>query len=171
MTAQKLEEELERLHAESFAWALACCRRDRPEAEDALQEAYLRILEGKARFDGRSSLKTFLFGVIRRTASEHRRRGLWRRFLPLGKEPGDSVGDSVPDGSESPELLERRLLVGRALETLARRQREVLVLVFAHGFTVEQSAQALGISVGSARVHYARGKKRLVRHLGGVRRG
>src|SRR5438132_11516583 len=69
---------LERHHAESFGWALVCCGRDRVEAEDVLQASYLKVLDGKARFDGRSSVKTWLFGVIRRTAAEERRRRLLR---------------------------------------------------------------------------------------------
>jgi RNA polymerase sigma-70 factor, ECF subfamily len=169
MTPEKLEQELERLHAESFAWALGCCSRDRAEAEDVLQEAYLKILEGRARFLGRSSLKTFFFSVIRRTASEHRRRALWRRFLPLGGETDRPLRQPLPAEPPAAAAAERRIFVGRALRALARRQREVLTLVFAHGLTVEESAAALGISVGSARVHYQRGKARMATLLRGER--
>jgi RNA polymerase sigma factor (sigma-70 family) len=169
MTPEKLEQELERLHAESFAWALGCCSRDRAEAEDVLQEAYLKILEGRARFLGRSSLKTFFFSVIRRTASEHRRRALWRRFLPLGGENERPLRQPLPDEPPVDAAAERRIFVGRALRALARRQREVLTLVFAHGLTVEESAAALGISIGSARVHYQRGKARMATLLRGER--
>jgi RNA polymerase sigma factor (sigma-70 family) len=169
MTPEKLEQELERLHAESFAWALGCCRRDRAEAEDVLQEAYLKILEGRARFLGRSSLKTFFFSVIRRTASEHRRRALWRRFLPLHGENDGAGREPLPDEPRTADAVERRIVVGRALQALARRQREVLTLVFAHGLTVEESAATLGISVGSARVHYERGKARMAILLRGER--
>src|SRR6185312_12282842 len=75
MERAELERELERLHAACWGWALACCARDRDAAEDTLQSAYLRILSGTARFDGRSSVRTWVFGVIRRTALEERRRG------------------------------------------------------------------------------------------------
>jgi RNA polymerase sigma-70 factor (ECF subfamily) len=53
-----------------------------------------------------------------------------------------------------------------ALATLATRQREVLELVFGHDMTIEEAARILGISLGSARVHYERGKRRLRRELG-----
>ncbi|MCZ7683825.1 MAG: hypothetical protein M5U28_35700 [Sandaracinaceae bacterium] len=79
---------IEALHAASFAWARACAA-DPADAEDVLQAAYEKILTGKARFLGRSSLKTWLFGVIRLTALEHRRRA-WLRLLrlaPLEREP------------------------------------------------------------------------------------
>ncbi len=54
-----------------------------------------------------------------------------------------------------------------ALRKLARRQREVLELVFYHELTIEEAAAAMNVSLGSARVHYQRGKKRLLAHLNG----
>src|SRR5260370_4304812 len=121
MTPEKLEQELERLHAESFAWALGCCSRDRAEAEDVLQEAYLKILEGRARFLGRSSLKTFFFSVIRRTASEHRRRALWRRFLPLRGERDRPLRQSLPAETKAAAAAVRRIFAARAPPPLALR--------------------------------------------------
>ena len=77
-----LQGELERLHAASFGWALWCCGHRREEAEEVLQTTYLKILERTATFDGRSSLRTWLFGVIRRTAAEqHRRQWLRHRLF------------------------------------------------------------------------------------------
>lgn len=70
MKPSELEAQLERLHSESFGWALSCCGHDETEAEDVLQTTYLKIVTGKARYEGRSSFKTWLFGVIRRTAQE-----------------------------------------------------------------------------------------------------
>ena len=80
MTGETVERRLEELHPASAGWALSCCRWDREEAEEVLQMTYLKILDGRARFDDRSSFKTWLFGVIRRTAAE-RRRSRWLRSL------------------------------------------------------------------------------------------
>ena len=63
--------------------------------------------------------------------------------------------------AEDGRFSERAAALLRALTRLARRQREVLELVFYHDMTIEQAGQTLGISIGSARVHYQRGKKRL----------
>ena len=152
MDRVELERELERLHAASFGWALGCCGRDHDEAEEVLQTVYVKVLDGKARFDGRSSLKTWLFAVIRRTALA-RRRTRWLRGLALLRLPPPEP--VVQEHSEDT----RRLIA--ALRKLARRQREVLELVFYHDMTIEEAGAALRISVGSARVHYTRGKKRL----------
>jgi len=157
MDRAELECELERLHAASFGWALGCCGRNRDDAEEVLQTVYLKVLDGKARFDGRSSLKTWLFAVIRRTAMAHRRTR-WIRSLALLRLP-------PPQPPPEVDQMETRRLVA-ALRRLSRRQREVLELVFYHDMTIEEAGQALRISLGSARVHYTRGKKRLEALLG-----
>jgi len=153
-------------HEENFAWALGCCRRDRREAEEVLQAVYLKVLDGRARFDGRSSLKTWLFAVIRRTAAQHRRLAwLGRlRFIPLTTAP--DAASAAPGADATVEVGERREQLEQALDRLSRRQREVLLLVFYHEHTVEEAAGVLGIGVGSARTHYERGKARLRLLLG-----
>jgi len=163
-----LEGELERLHPASFSWALNCCGRNREVAEDVLQTSYLKVLQGKARFDGRSGFKTFLFAVIRRTASESRRREVLRRLGLARWNAVKPVSRSSPDPDQAAQTSQRRESFSAALSKLARRQRQVLELVFAHALTLEEAASALGISVGSARVHYARGKKRLASVLEGA---
>ena len=157
MDRTAIEEQLEALHPASYGWALACCGRRADDAEDVLQNVYLKIIEGKARFDGRSSLKTWLFGVIRRTAAQHFR---WRRLRERFRgEARDGVAESDVD---------RRDLAARvraALERLSTRQRQLLELVFYHGMTIEEAAATLRISIGSARVHYDRGKRRVAELL------
>ncbi|MFQ5528043.1 MAG: RNA polymerase sigma factor [Thermoanaerobaculia bacterium] len=157
-----LKAELERLHPASFAWSLACCSGNRHRAEEALQAAYLKVLAGRARFDGRSSLKTWLFAVIRRTAAGRRRRHALRRRLLEGwwlrragpvpeASPGEQVGRS--------ETVQR---VRRGLAALSSRQRQVLELVFYQDMTIEEASRVLGVSLGTARTHYARGKAALL---------
>ena len=84
MEHDQIEFELQRLHSETFGWALACCGRNRSDAEDVMQLAYVKVLEGRAKFDGRSSFRTWLFGVVRYTAAERRRRyAVQNRLLKL----------------------------------------------------------------------------------------
>lgn len=156
-----LEEELASLHASSFGWALVCSGWDHSVAEEILQQAYLKALEGKARFDGHSGIRTWFFGVIKRTAAEDRRvravRGLalerWWKRRPRPEPTPNPEGDLA----ETQAHYRLRRLLGR----LSDRQRELLHLVFYQDLTIEQAAGVLGISVGSARTHYQRGKQRL----------
>lgn len=168
MTEHDLGVLLERHHADAFGWALSCCGWDLAEAEDVLQASYLKILDGRARFGERSRFKTWLFGVIRRTAAESRRRRAVWRWVRLGRlnsrpEGRDRRADAatVLDRSETAEELRR------ALGALPRRQRDVLHLVFYQDLTIREAAQVLGISVGTARTHYERGKTSLRRSLDG----
>jgi RNA polymerase sigma factor (sigma-70 family) len=153
-----LRDALEAHHVESYGWALSCCRRRRDEAENVLQLVYVKVLSGKALFDGRSSFKTWLFAVIRKTAAHEYRMELLRRLrlsqIPKAietKPPGDQHG------------IEIRLK--EALGTLPARQREVLQLVFYHDLSIVEAARVMGVGIGSARTHYERGKKQMRKRL------
>jgi len=161
MEIEELKAVLEQHHSSSFGWAMACCRRDPAEAEDVLQIVYLKVLEGKARFNGTASFKTWLFAVIRKTASDQRRKNLLRALTMLrAAERGTSAArPEYPD--ESAYRAEIQSMFRRALVRLPRRQREVLELVFYHELNIEEAAAVMGVSLGSARTHYERGKKRL----------
>ncbi|MFQ5748417.1 MAG: RNA polymerase sigma factor, partial [Planctomycetota bacterium] len=95
-----LAERLEGLHARSFSWALGCCRGDREEAQEVLQTAYVRVLDGRARFRGSAAFPTWLFGVIRRVAAGRRRGERLRRMLQLrfGERIGGVSREEDPSG-------------------------------------------------------------------------
>lgn len=156
----ELRTQLERAHADCFGWAMACCGRDRDTAEELLQTVYLAVLDGRARYGARSAFRTWLFGVIRRTAASERRKA-WLRRLLLTREGGSLTAEPLtpPDAAVERDSGSRSLL--RALARLAARQREVLHLVFYQDLTVDEAAAVMGVTVGSARTHYARGKARL----------
>jgi RNA polymerase sigma-70 factor (ECF subfamily) len=159
MSPTEVEAELERLHEESFAWALSCCEWDESEAEDVLQTTYLKVVSGKALFGGRSSFRTWLFGVIRRTAQELHRRTRRRRSRVV-----HLVMDVVPapdDPARETERAEASRRLADALTRLSDRQREILHLVFYQDLTIAEAAAVMEIGLGSARTHYERGKARL----------
>lgn len=145
-------------HQAAVGWALACCQWDRSAAEDVVQTAYLKIVDGRARYADQAQFRAFLFGVIRRTANEERRRRLVRRTVSLGL-----AANHVTDGDALTPIVraESSARLIEALKQLPPRQREVLHLVFYSELTVNDAATAMGVSIGSARVHYERGKARL----------
>jgi RNA polymerase sigma factor (sigma-70 family) len=154
----RMRDALEALHVESFGWALCCCRRRRDEAENVLQLVYVKVLSGKAVFDGRSSFKTWLFAVIRKTAAHEHRMELLRR-LRLSQIP--SAFEQKPPGEQSGIALRLKEALGK----LPARQREVLQLVFYHDLSIVEAARVMGVGIGSARTHYERGKKQMRRRL------
>jgi RNA polymerase sigma factor (sigma-70 family) len=155
---------LRELHLACFTWSLHCCRGDRSEAEEVLQTVYLKVLEGRARYQGKSSLRTWVFSVIRATAREARRR-LARGLRAVGRsalQPDESVEALAPAEVYAAEVKER---VHRLLAGLSSRQREMVRLVFYHDLTVAEAAEVMGVSLGSASRHYERAKENLKRRL------
>src|SRR5205823_4857044 len=149
-----LKEELARLHDASFTWAMNCCSFRKEEAQEILQSAYLKVLDGEARFNQRSSFKTWFFSVIRLTAHEQRknwsiRQNAFQKWLTQGdtwlkqehKEPAE-------------QLDPKELLSG-----LSEQQAKVMELVFFHELSVSEAATIMGIGIGSAARHYERAKK------------
>jgi RNA polymerase sigma-70 factor (ECF subfamily) len=165
LTPEEVEAQLARLHEGSFGWALSCCGWNHADAEDVLQTTYLKVISGRARFGGRSAFRTWLFGVIRQTAREQRRtsRSHVERAERLGREP---LQAAVPRPDEITERAERGRALRGALEELPGRQRDVLHLVFYQDLSIREAAEVLEVSLGTARVHYERGKKRLRELLG-----
>ena len=157
----ELATRIEALHPQCFGWALTCCGNSREDAEDVLQDVYVGVLENGVRFNGRSTLKTWLFGVIRQKARARLRRERLRQFLGIRHVAriDTPAPTSLPDADALAS--ERRERTRTALAQLPRRQREVVVLVFYHDLTIEEAAKVMNVSLGSARVHYDRGKKRL----------
>ena len=160
---------LETNHPASFAWALSCCGYNYVEAEDLLQTVYLKVLDGRAIYNGRAAFRTLLFSVIRNTAANQRRWNAFRRlrFFSLDEGAGD-YRSRLDDPAESAQRNESSVRLRRALETLPRRQKEVLHLVFYQDLTIADAAAVVGISVGSARTHYERGKKHLRELMGTI---
>lgn len=159
-----LIDQLEPLHADAFSWAVACCGGEEESAADALQESYSRVASGRAKFGERSSLKTWWFGVIRRTALEQRRGTLrWRRVAEAFGEWTSLLAPNRNENAPADDPLpwcDPDALAG-ALKGLPLRQSQILALVFQQGLSLSEAAIAMGVSVGSARQHYDRAKKRL----------
>jgi RNA polymerase sigma factor (sigma-70 family) len=160
---QELAANLELLHPDAFGWALHCSGGDATFAEDVLQSAYLKLAQGKALFDGRSAFKTWWFGVVRVTAQEEQRRLRFRASL-LGKLIRQFTGeehDPRPSPSRQLELNESAMQLREALVKLPPRQAEALHLVFYQDLTLAEAAEIMGVSIGSIRQHYERGKAKL----------
>ncbi len=167
----------------------------RAVAEEVVQETWLGVLRGIDRFEGRSSLKTWVFRIL---VNRARTRGAGeRRSTPFSSLGEAMEGEGAVDPSafidasagatwagwwaayprawnSVPEerLLGRETLelAGRAIDALPTRQREVLVLRDVAGMEPEEVCTALGLTDGNQRVllHRARGKVRRVleAHLG-----
>lgn len=143
------------LHDPVFGWALSRCNYDRSVAEDLVQQAYVELLTGKARFDARASLKTFVFSVVQNLARSRYRRLQTR--LRLLQQVGHEFGSDVV---EPPTAGDNRAL-WLAVQQLPVRQRDIVELVFCRDLTIAEASRVMGVTTGTGRVHYDRAKKAL----------
>ena len=153
--------------------------RDRAVAEEVVQEAWLRVLRGIASFEGRSSLKTWVFTILTNAAKTLAERE--GRTVPLSAVSDDAAVDperflhegrwagywaappspwSLPEG----RLLaaEARAVIERALADLPTAQATVLTMRDLVGFDADEVCNVLEISESNQRVllHRARAKVR-----------
>jgi RNA polymerase sigma-70 factor (ECF subfamily) len=157
-------------------------------AEDVVQEAWVGVLKGIGGFEGRSSLRTWLYGVVTNVARSHSRSQ--RREVPLSALIDEESGENAPSVSadhflpadsrwaghwlafpsafpEPDALFERaelRHVLETAIATLGPIQQQILVLCDVEGLTGEEVCNILGVSRTNQRVllHRARGKVRAV---------
>ncbi len=150
---------LEAMHGQVFGWALSRCGFEQAVAEDLVQQAYVELLTGKARFDGKSSLRTFVFAVVQ-NLSRNRYRRLATRLRVLEKAGSEATVDAhLPvEPGEHDQLW-------RAVRELPARQRDIVELVFCRDMTIEQASSVMGVTTGTGRVHYDRAKKALKSRL------
>jgi RNA polymerase sigma-70 factor (ECF subfamily) len=145
----------------------------RAVAEEVVQDTWLAMLRGLGAFEGRSSLKTWLFRILVNRARTTGTRE--QRTVPVA-DPEPAVDparfDASGGWSDPPEhwieAAERRIeagkLAGRILvliDELPARQREVVILRDVEQMTSEEVAAVLAISDGNQRVLLHRGRSRL----------
>lgn len=134
------------------------------KAEDYTQEIFLRVHRHLARFNGRSSLKTWIY----RVALNHCRSRLSRRrffFQPLAEEQDDEAGVQLSESGRDPEELamarDAARQVERALGRLKPVFREAVILRDLEGLSYEEIAEVLKTRIGTVRSRIARGREQL----------
>ena len=150
---------LEAMHGQVFGWALSRSDFDHAVAEDLVQQAYIELLTGKARFDGQSSLQTFVFAVVQNLSRNRYRRLATRMRLMarVAPEPGADIAPVEEEGHHEG--------LWQAVQSLPARQRDIVELVFCRDLTIEEASSVMGVATGTGRVHYDRAKKTLKSRL------
>ena len=103
--------ELEKHHREGYVWALNCCWQNHAAAEEVLQKVYVKILDGRARFRGEASFKTWFLTLIRNTAVDHWREENRRQANLVEYEQRAGVSSQlviVPKGKHGPGVFDEK---------------------------------------------------------------
>ncbi|HRK63850.1 MAG TPA: sigma-70 family RNA polymerase sigma factor [Terricaulis sp.] len=128
------------------------------DADDLAQEAFVIAWSKLARFEGRSSFRSWVCGVGYRIARDARRshtRAGARDFSWL--EEQDDVDAGAP--------LEDRIAVARAMAELPDDQRAAVALCLSEGFSHAEAASILNLPLGTVKSHVTRGRERLLKAL------
>jgi RNA polymerase sigma-70 factor (ECF subfamily) len=180
-----LIEELQAGSEEAFAWLitryhqpiyslLARTVQDSSEAADLTQEVFVKVFRGVGGFHGESSLRTWMYRIALREASNQRR--WWMRHkqaeVPIEQEmPENESGqparlkEMLVDPGESPyemaEHEENRARVEAALSQVPEPFRTTLILRDIEGFVYEEVAEMQGVNLGTVKSRLMRGRAAL----------
>jgi len=122
------------------------------DADDLAQDTFLVLARQGHQFSGRSSLYTWLYGVLLNLERVHRRRsGLGRRKLQVVWEGKASEQRSSPPASAPVEVGEWKRSLWARVAGLSDGQRQALVLRFSEGLSYEEIAQALDCPLGTVK--------------------
>jgi len=117
-----------------------------PAVEDAVQDVFIVVHRRLPDFDGRASVRTWLFEIAYRVACEQRRKA--RRTQ--GHEPlAEELEDAAPGPAEVTEQRRRLALLSELLDTLSDDQRVVLVLAEIEGMTAPEISEVTGVGMNT----------------------
>ncbi len=144
------------------------------DAEDIAQDAFIKAWRSLSSFRGDCSFSTWLFRVTVNTARDSIRRTARKPTVSLTREREDdeepeiwdvpvTSGDEVPeDAAVRRETIEA---VRRAVESLPKEQRQVIVMRDIHELPYHEIAEILGIEVGTVKSRISRGRANLKKIL------
>ncbi len=151
--------------------------RNSQDAEEVTQDAFIRAHRGLANFRGESAFSTWLYQIATNLA-RNRYWYWWRRKrdksvsfdAPVGADNDMTLADILPAEVQTPDdiTVNREFVarIGKGMERLGAKHREILILRNVKNQTYEEIAQILGISVGTVKSRIARARESLRGKLG-----
>jgi RNA polymerase sigma-70 factor (ECF subfamily) len=122
--------------------------------DDALQDVFLVVHRRLSDFESRSSVKTWLFGIVLRVAQTHLRTTRRRRVhVDELAAPSEIESVATSDGEGPAEVIARReasLLLHRLLDQLDDEKRAILILVELEQMSVPDAAEAMNMNLNTA---------------------
>lgn len=143
---------------------------DRDEAFDLTQEVFIKIWKNIHKYDGRASLKTWIFKISRNTTIDWLRKRKPILFSNIKTENNESffeedILDLEPLADELFEQNELALILERALENVSLEQKTIVILHYKEGLTFEEISEILGKPMNTVKSTYRRALKILKKYL------
>lgn len=144
--------------------------RDQSRAEDLMSDVFFDVWRQASRFEGRSSVSTWILSIARFKALSAMRR-------PGERELEPEVAEAVEDEADTPEInvqkASKASALRRCLGQLSAEHREVVDLVYYHEKSVEEASQILGVPAATVKTRMFYARKRLAELMAaaGLERG
>lgn len=141
--------------------------KNKEQAEDLVQEVYIRVLKSYERFEGKSSEKTWLFSIARNVAidSFRKQKGWKQKILEKFDWSTQQVKDDNPIPEEIAVQKEEVQLIYRCLDQCTMDQRMVIVMRYIHELSIAETAAALNWTESKVKTTQHRALKILKKHL------
>jgi RNA polymerase sigma-70 factor (ECF subfamily) len=158
-----------RHHVRVFRFVIRIIR-DEATAEDLISEVFLDVWRQAGRFQGRSSVSTWMLAMARFKALSALRH---RQVEEFDEESTAAIADGADDPHTSLEKKDKGALIKRCLAGLSAQHREIIDLVYYHDKSVEEVAAILDIpeSTVKTRMFYARKRLSELLKAEGIERG
>jgi RNA polymerase sigma-70 factor (ECF subfamily) len=162
-------EALARHYAASTYRFAAGMLKDPETAEDAVQEAFVKVWKHRKKIDIEKPLKPWIFRILKNTILDILRKAKDPAFSQFDTEEGNAIEDTLADeGPLAHELFEnaeRAGTVTKALAVLSAYERSVISLRYEEEFTFEEIAEVLGKPMNTVKSSHRRALARLKEHL------
>jgi len=143
--------------------------KDRELAEDLVQEVYIRVLKSYDKFQGKSSIKTWMFSIARNVTIDHyrkQRKERLKNFITLAKEENlDILRDERPIPEEIVLHNDMVRLLYKCLDHCTIDQRTVLIARFIQELSIQETAEILGWSESKVKTTQHRALKTLKKSM------
>ncbi|MEV1053794.1 sigma-70 family RNA polymerase sigma factor [Streptomyces sp. NPDC049887] len=153
-----VEEFVRALHRDIWRY-VAYLSADRQAADDLTQETFLRALGSLHRFEGRSSARTWLLSIARRTVVDSLRHAAARPRLSDRDDWQAVAEETQPRGTPG---FEDGIALAELLAQIPAERREAFVVTQLLGLPYAQAAEAMGCPIGTVRSRVARARTSLI---------
>jgi len=164
-----LYELLMRRHNQRLYRIARAILRDDVEAEDVMQDAYVRAYQNLASFEGRAKFSTWLTRIaIHEALSRARRRSKFQSFDSAEQSQGEVMKSAISsDRSPEQEVYDRELsgVIEKAVLSLSEEHRLVFVLRDIEGMSTDETAQCLNLTQENVKVRLHRAHAKLRKQL------
>jgi RNA polymerase sigma-70 factor, ECF subfamily len=134
------------------------------EVEDLVQQVFVEVVRGKARYDGRASVTTWLFAIATNIARHHRRAS-GRRLRLMASLAASGRGAATPTTEGRVSARDELRRAQLALEALSSELREAFVLCELEGFSAREAGGIVGASEGAVWKRVSKARRAIRRQV------